>query len=80
MFSASDTPHQQRSRWKRLKTCAFQNSGVGVGTRLLVWLGVGQARPAAISCFQISPWSTTSTPSFSAFVSLLAPTSAPVIR
>src|SRR6476469_1354587 len=35
--------------------------------------------PAAISCCQISPWSTTWTPSFSALVSLAAPTSAPVI-
>ena len=36
-----------------------------------------QATPASISSFQISAWSTTSTSSFSALASLLAPTSAP---
>ena len=41
--------------------------------------GGGQAIPAVISWGQMSPWSATSTPSFSAFASLLAPTSAPVI-
>ena len=44
-----------------------------------VALAWAQATPASISSFQISPWSTTSTSSFSALVSLLAPTSAPVI-
>ena len=38
-----------------------------------------QATPASISCFQTSAWSTTSTPSFSAFAVLLAPTFSPVM-
>ena len=46
-----------------------------VGNRTSV--ASAQATPASISSFQISAWSTTSTSSFSALASLLAPTSAP---